>query len=915
MLRKEEIIIDDNLRRNIKELGTILGNILIEQEGREIFNAVENLRLLSKEFRSGNSREAKKKIKRIVASLDESKARKVVKAFYIYFLIVNAADEVFQILKREKENNGDTWNKLIEVIEHEHIEIELFKRVIEKTEISPVFTAHPTEATRETILRKILEITKLLLMREKVSRDSFEYKKIEKQIYTTITLLWQTEEIRSSKITVYDEIERIIFFLKNIIYNVLPEFYARLDYKLNENFGEKLSTKPILKFGSWVGSDRDGHPFVTEEVTKYTFNYQKSVILNLYIDDINKLYEIISASYKITGAEPALISNVLKFKNKLGKEIRDSIDRNPSEIYRAYFLIIKERLKRTLSKELYSYKSEKQLLDDLYLICKSLQNNRGKEIAENFLTPVIRRVETFGFQLATLDIRQNSSLIRNAVDDILKRSGVTNKYLRLSDKEKSEILTAEILNDRPLIGINTELKQLTKQVLGEISLIKWSHENISANSSKDYIISNCSSVSDVLSALLLAKEAGVIKVRNNKILSSQLDVLPLFETIEDLRSSTNIMKELFDNKAYRNHLECRNNVQYIMLGYSDSNKDGGILTSNYELFKSQVNLKTLCDRNNIELILFHGRGGSISRGGGPVFQSILSQPRGTVNGRLKITEQGEMISFKYLVPQLAIRSLEYFSSAVLIATLYTELKKQPEYLFRYNNLFDKISGYAFEYYRSLIESENFIEYFRTATPIDVIENIEIGSRPASRKKGNDIKNLRAIPWVFAWTQNRQTLSGWYGFGYAINKAVDEGLTTWKELSEIYNSWNFFKTLIQNIEMVLLKTDVMIASEYYGELCDKNKANQKIFNSFEEEYKRSVTAVLKITREKELLGSNKILQQSILLRNPYIDPVSFIQIRFLKLYRNKKLQGDKKKKILNLLRATVNGISSGLRNTG
>ncbi len=516
----------------------------------------------------------------------------------------------------------------------------------------------------------------------------------------------------------------------------------------------------------------------------------------------------------------------------------------------------------------------------------------------------------------TTDIRQNSSLLREAINDILNYSGAAKNFDSLDEDEKIKILTKEILSQRPLRNIFSNLKETTNQVLNELAVIKWGKQHISPNACNDYIISNCTSVSDVLTALLLAKESGLVEIDKNRIKKSLIDILPLFETIEDLRNCDMVMQTLFVNAAYSKHISIRKNVQKIMIGYSDSNKDGGIVTSNYELYKGQKKLKQICDKNKVELILFHGRGGSISRGGGPVSQSILAQPVGTIEGKIKITEQGEMISSKYLIPQIAERSLEIMTSAVILSTaqsLQAANKKRDYHFEKFNTIMDKISEEAFIHYRNLINHKNFHNYFRTVTPIDIIEHIEIGSRPASRKKSKDIRALRAIPWVFSWTQNRQTISGWFGFGYSINKAVENGITDWKTLSKMYNEWKFFKALVDNIEMVLLKTDMIIGKEYLSLV--KDNTGKEIFNIISNEYELSNSAVLKIINEENLLDHAKSLQRSLLLRNPYIDPISFIQVRFIKEFRAKNISNKRKEQLLSLLRSSVNGIAAGVRNTG
>jgi len=419
-------------------------------------------------------------------------------------------------------------------------------------------------------------------------------------------------------------------------------------------------------------------------------------------------------------------------------------------------------------------------------------------------------------------------------------------------------------------------------------------------------------MSDTLSALLLAKEAGLIKVQKGKIISSQLDILPLFETINDLRNSVGIMEELYNNEAYIQQIKLRDNSQKIMLGYSDSNKDGGILTSNFELYKSQIALNKISGKKKIKLILFHGRGGSISRGGGPVNRSILAQPPGTIKGKIKITEQGEMISSKYLMHDNARKSLEIITSAVLAKTISDVKQREIKEIESFIEKFESLSQDAFKQYRNLVNHKYFMDYFRTVTPIDIIEKIEIGSRPPSRKKRGDLNSLRAIPWVFSWTQNRQTISGWFGFGFAVESALKNKTFSLEELQELYNNWEFFKTLVQNIEMVLTKTDMVIGREYVS--LSKNKKAEEIFDIIKNEYDRTVKNLLLITGEKELLDNNKTLQRTLSLRNPYIDPISFIQVNLIDMYRSSRSK-KKKDELLNILRSSVNGIAAGLKNTG
>lgn len=912
---------DEPLKKDIRELGIILGNVLKEQEGTDIFFLEEKLRALTKELRTNYTDKIYRRIVSLIEKLDIRKTHKVVRAFSTYFILVNAADEVHRIrmhrLRISMNENAPKGSveEALSVLNKSGLQPENINEILNSIEIIPVFTAHPTEATRQTILRKILRISQLLLQRELIKYTAEEEEEIKRELYTVITSLWQSNEIRFHKITVRDEIQRGLFFFKDILYDVLPRFYLRLNLKLNSYFSITSPSPVIIKFGSWMGGDRDGHPYVTEQITRETLLNNKRQIINLYLQDLELLYTYLSTSSIIIPSDKELIESVKKDSLLLKVKKTDGLMRDPSEIYRSKLYLISRKLLKTLSDEKGSYQNIEEFLDDLHLIYRSLCNNKGKIIAENRVLPFIYKVRTFGFNFVSIDIRQNSSFLRLAVNDITKYTGLKEKFSSLDEENKIEYLTRCIAKSLPFK--KKKLKNSTKKIVSEISLIKWGIENISRNACSDFIISNCSSASDILSVLFLAREAGLIKISKEKLSASNIDILPLFETIEDLRSSAEVMQKLLENEVYRQHLMLRNKIQKVMIGYSDSNKDGGIVTSNFELYKAQKSIKKICDENGIELVLFHGRGGSTSRGGGPVTESIQAQPKGTIEGKIKITEQGEMISTKYLIPEIAERSLELMSSAVILKTSESKFGKienphiSPDNL---QSMFEQISEEAFKHYKELINHPKFPEYFRTATPIDIIERIEIGSRPPSRSSDEDIRTLRAIPWVFAWTQNRQTISGWYGFGYSVSSCIQRGIISMDELKNMYKNWEFFKVLADNIEMVLLKTDMIIGREYIS-LCPDMSAAKEIFNMISSEYDRSVDVLLKITGETDLLNSDKSLQRSILLRNPYIDPISFIQVKFIKKYRNKNLQAREKKQLLSLLRSTVNGIAAGLRNTG
>ncbi|MCL5021345.1 MAG: phosphoenolpyruvate carboxylase [Bacteroidetes bacterium] len=801
---------DDNkdapLHRDIRELGAILGKVLIEQEGKGFFDLEEQLRLLAKSLRSNYSEATKCGIDRLIDSLDLEKANKIVRAFLFYFLLSNTADEVHRIRRQRAHaltdatpQRGSMEEAFIELANKGH-DIDFAKRILDMTTLIPVFTAHPTEATRQTVLRKILNISELLLRREISTLTPDELADLRRRLHAEITLLWQTNEIRMNRVTVYDEIRRGLFFFSEILYDTIPMFYDRLNRTLKSVYKTDTLSPVILKFGSWIGGDRDGHPFVTAEVTRTAITLQRKQALSLYLKDMDILFEVMSSSTRIVGASKELMESVESDKSGLSGQVKEEDLKDQSEIYRVKVYLIYHKLKNTLDEKGFRYRSAVDFIRDLELVYESLMANRGKVIAESRILPLLYKAKTLGFHLASLDIRQNSAALRRAVSGLLKASEVEDKFEPLGEAEKTRILTREVLKARPLVNSNVSLDPEASEVLSEFEAMRFGKEFAGDETCNDYIISMSSAVSDVLTPLLFAKETGLVRVREGKIEESRLDILPLFETIEDLRHCHIVVGNLFRNRAYAQHLKLRGMTQKIMIGYSDSNKDGGIVASNFELIKAQINLKKVCEKFGVTLVLFHGRGGSVSRGGGPLNQAILAQPIGTIEGKIKITEQGEMIFVKYSMPEIALRSIELNASAVVLSTArYKSGEKNVGV--KYIPLFEEISDIAMKHYRKLVTHPGFIEYFRHATPIDVIERIEIGSRPPSRDNGTDLKNLRAIPWVFSWTQNRQLISGWFGFGYALENAVERGIVSWDDLRDIYGKWEFFKALTDNVEMV------------------------------------------------------------------------------------------------------------------
>ncbi len=908
-----------SLRSDIRELGAMLGEVLIEQEGQQFFDLVESIRQLTKAYRQDGDPRTERSIRETVSGLDLTTAYKLIRAFSFFFVVVNAADEIHRIRRQRYhaiEQHGAQPGSLQEVLEQlalEGLQAGDLRAILESMKLEPVFTAHPTEATRQTVLRKILHIGELLLRRDMTALSDAEQEDIRQEIRTELTILWQTNAIRMQKMTVRDEVRRGLFFFRDILYHGVPEFYSELNRGLNDIYGISDVAPTVLTFGSWIGGDRDGHPFVTPEITRMTLDLQRSQILELYIQDADRLFDTLSSSMRLVDASDELVASFHRDREALAGQIAEEELRDQSEIYRVKTLFIWHKLRNTITGEGPHYADAGEFQSDLQLMHDSLIEHRGDIIARRLLRPLLYKVRTFGFHLATLDVRQNSAEIGTAVADLLDRAEVVDDYPRRSEEERSDLLTREILNSRPIVGLRHELDGGTLRILEEMAVLLEGKDRCGEQACENYIISMSEAPSDVLEALLLAREVGLVTVRKGSVLSSRLNILPLFETIEDLRNAAGVMRSLFTNPAYEQHLAHRGMKQLIMIGYSDSNKDGGIVTSSFELYKAQIALKQVCDEFDVHMTIFHGRGGSVSRGGGPLHQAILAQPVGTVDGSIRLTEQGEMISAKYSLPQIAGRSLELAASAVLRSSAecsYLACRHEsPEWM----DAFEEISADAMKRYRALLEQPGFIPFFRQSTPIDVIENIEIGSRPPSRKKSDSISNLRAIPWVFSWTQSRSIISGWYGFGGSIRRSVEQGRLSWNRLSEWYAEWPFFTALVNNIEMTLLKADLRIAAEYVA-LADDQVSAERIFNMIQKEYENSLDVVQRITGG-EPLADNPSLQRSIRLRDPYIDPISHIQVSLLRRYRDPAVSAAEREAVLNVLRASVNGIAAGMRRTG
>ncbi|MEQ9618920.1 MAG: phosphoenolpyruvate carboxylase [Deltaproteobacteria bacterium] len=908
------------LRNDVRFLGNILGRVLIEQEGKGMFDIEEKIRALTKEMRSDYKKSQKDELVSTIKSLSDDDLYKVTRAFTIYFKLVNIAEQIHRIRRRREykyisdvmDSSEGSIENLFQVLGQKEVPYEEFSNLLSRMSIELVLTAHPTEVNRHLVLEKFRRISTLLAQHENpvLSTDDREY--IEEEIHTEVVGLWQTEEVPPYKITPLDEARNIHYYFREVIFEALISIYIRLEKEIKEHYGVRdVKIPPFLRFGSWVGGDRDGNPFITHDITREVLDMQKTLVLEKHIEKIERLKRQLSSSLKIVPVSAGLEEMVTRDKKLLAD--KNGIQ-NPNEYYRIMLEYMHEKLLNTMSgagsgKEFSGYRDKEELLKELRILDTSLRRNKGHHLADSTLKRLIRQVEIFGFHMASLDIRQNSEVHADALTEITERLGISS-YGTMSDEEKFNWLRVEIGNPRPLVPEWLQLSNEAREVLATFETIRKCRAEISSECIDTYIISMTRSAANVLEALLFAKEAGLYISDKGKI-TSDMDIVPLFETIDDFKNAPRIMRELFSNPLFRGHIRARGNVSEIMIGYSDSGKDGGILSAGWEIHKAQRALKEVSDEFGVRNIFFHGRGGTVSRGGGPTNQAILARPAGTVDGAIKITEQGEVIYGNYSLPDIAEDNLELVLSSVVLTSLNSEEVK-PEW----EEVMDVVAQEARSLWRELVyEDPAFYRYFAQSTPISVIQQMGIGSRPARRKRSRRIEDLRAIPWVFSWTQNRHLITGYYSVGSALDKFIQKSpRRNIRILREMYGGWRFFKSHIDNVQMTLSRADMWIALEY-SFLVSPRDEGKRIFSKIKREYERTEEVILSITRQKRILDNNPFLQKSIELRNPYIDSLSYIQVGLLRRLLNRDYGPEEKTVLTDNIKLSINGISAGIKNTG
>ena len=887
---------DEGLREDVNLLGRLVGEMLVEQGGEALFARVEEVRAAAIARREHGDGE---RLQRKLAGLDPVAASELVHAFSTYFQVVNLAERVHRIRRRrdyERSGRGPQPDGLedgLAKLRERGCDASRIRALLAGLRIEPVFTAHPTEATRRTLLEKQQRLARALIERFDSALTPREERAGRERMRTEITSAWQTEEYPEARMTVANEREHVLFYLTDVIYRVLPVFYERLAEALAAAGIEAAPADlpGLVSFGSWVGGDMDGNPNVSAATLRETLADQRRRVLALYRHELDALYRRLSQSRGRVGFDAVVLERVEAYALRF-PDTEDRIPvRHAGMPYRRLLAHVQARLAATASGNSAGYAGPEELLEDLRPIRASLIDHGGLHAGLFALERLIRRIETFGFHLATLDVRQDALIHRRAVGRLLGDSGWESR----TAAERAAILR----RDPPAA---TEPDALSGPVLEVFRAVREGRERHGADAVGPYIISMAQGADDVFAVLWLAGRAG-LRDGAGRI---PLDVAPLFETVEDLDNAAAVMRELFDDAEYRAHLAARGNRQTIMVGYSDSNKDGGLAAARWALYLAQAELAEVCAQAGLALTIFHGRGGTVSRGGGKTHSAVLASPAGTVQGRLRVTEQGEMIDAKYGLRGIALRTLEQSAAAVLLATASEAAgAARPRGA---DAVMDVLASTSREAFRALVyDSPDFVDYFRGATPIDVIERMKIGSRPASRRSKAGVEDLRAIPWVFSWTQSRQIITGWYGLGTGLAAAAAaHGEESLRRLSR---EWRFFDALLDDAEMVLAKTDMPIA-ERYAALAGPAPAHH--FRAIREEFERTVEWILRLRGHRRLLDGDPTLQRSIRLRNPYVDPMSLLQVDLLARWREEnRPEGT----LLDALFATVNGIARGLQNTG
>lgn len=915
------------LRRDVRFLGNILGEVLVHQGGRELLEHVEKIREMSKALRAEYLPELYEGFINTVKTLEPEIRHQVIRAFAIYFQLVNIAEQNHRIRRKRdyERSTGEavqpgSIESVVQDLKEKKLSVDEVQDMLSDISLELVMTAHPTEATRRDVLDIHKRIADEVMELDNPSLTYREREKLREKLLNEVLTLWQTDELRDRKPTVLDEVRNGMYFFHETLFEVLPDVYEELERCLHKYYPEeKWHVPTYLRFGSWIGGDRDGNPSVTAEITWKTLNMQRNLVIYKYENIIRALSRQLSFSTTIVDVTDELLASIQEDNTNV--ELRTVEPwTNDKEPYRVKLRYMLQKLQNMREDE---YKNTKQryhavaeLTADIELIDRSLRHHFADFVANMHLRKFIRQVELFGFHLAALDVRQHSKEHENAMTELLLKAGVSDNYAGLTEQEKIELLHGLLGNEQLLLNDTIILSDSSKECLDVYHTIYKAQQEFGTGCITSYLISMTQGASDLLEVMVFAKEAGLYRRNEDGTITSTLQAAPLFETIDDLHEAPAIMETLFNLPVYRECLSAMGDLHEIMLGYSDSNKDGGMVTANWELRVALNDLTQTAKAHNVRLKFFHGRGGALGRGGMPLNRSILAQPPHTIGGGIKITEQGEVLSSRYSMKGIAYRSLEQATGALVTGAYLSRYPAQASStVTNWEDIMKGISVDAQTKYQDLIfRDPDFMTFFKESTPLPELGELNIGSRPSKRKGSDRFEDLRAIPWVFAWTQSRYLLPAWYAAGTAFESYVKGDAQRLETLRTMYREYSFFSTLVDNLQMALGKADLIIARQYAA-MIEDDTIKERIFTQIEEEYAKTKEMILTITGQEDILDNVPVIQESIRLRNPYVDPLSYMQVQLLTELRSLRALNEDDTELLREVLLTINGIAAGLRNTG